>query len=130
MAVEVHKAMTVHKSEILGLIVGRTAGAERSCDKTVDLLSALAIQVKKDLDGFRRIANGFGSEFAELRMGREHDCDRFADDDHRRVIAGHLWVLGIAKRLEKGLRLRQVNGNVEANLLDHGTRSFDYYFDE
>jgi len=131
MAIEVDKAMGIHESEVLCLVVGRTSRCEGLLDKTVDLLSAFAAEGEQRFDCLRRIADGLGSEFAELRMGRQHDGNRRADDDHRCGVAAELRILGEAKRGEEGPRLRQVgDGDVEAYLVDHGRWSFDYHFNE
>lgn len=121
MAVGVDEAVRIHEAEVFRLVVGRASRGDGLRDKFVDLLTALATEVDQDFHRLGGIADGLGSEFAELGMRAEHDENRLADDDARGRIAAELRVERVAQRLEKGHRLRQIgDGQAEEDLLVHG----------
>lgn len=121
MAVRVDKAVRVHESKVLCLVVGRAARGDGLRHKIVDLLAALATEADQDLHCLGRIADGLGGKLAELGMRQQHDGDRLADDHTGGRVVGELRVVRITERLEKGHRLGQVGDrDVEEYLFIHG----------
>jgi hypothetical protein len=65
-AVGVDKAVRIHESKVLRLVVGRASRGDGLRDEIVHLLTALAIEAEQDLHSLGRIADGLGGKLANL----------------------------------------------------------------
>src|SRR3569623_151417 len=120
MAVRVDETVRVHEAEILRLVVGRAARGKRFGDKTIHLFTALAGKVEQYLNGFTRIANGFGRELTKLIVRAQHNKNRIANNNASSIVTSELGIAWEAECLVDRHRLRQVSDReVDEYLLAH-----------
>ena len=93
MTIRIDKAMRIHESQVLRLVVGGASRGEGFRDQIIDFLAAVTTEADQDLHRLGRIANGLGGEFAELRMRQQHDGDCLADDDASGRVATELRIV-------------------------------------
>lgn len=105
MSVGVCKAVLIHESIILGLVVGGAAGSYGFGDEVLNLRAALTTEAKQNFGGFGRVADGFGCEAAELVVREQHDENRLADDDACGGIVREPGIVLKAESMEKRHRL-------------------------
>jgi hypothetical protein len=120
-AVQVDEAVRVHEAEILRLVVSCTTGSERFGDEAVDLFAAFATEGKQNLDGLAGVADIFRREDPKLGVRRQHEADRFADDEAGAVVAGHFRIERKSECHKEGDGPRKVGDRkVDEQLSAHG----------
>ena len=131
MAVEVEKAVRVHKAQVFHLIVRRAASGQRFGDQAIHLLAALASERDQHFNRLARIANLFGRETAKPGVRQQHHMNRVTHNDARARVVAVLRVVSKAKRFEKSQRFRQIGDRqVEKYLSAHGFFLCSYGLDD
>ena len=77
MPVQVLEPVSIHKSMVLGLIVGGSAGCDRVTYHLIDFLTALAGQANEHFGALRRVANLLRRKQLELFLRQQHDGNIF-----------------------------------------------------